>query len=156
MSDLYRPKGFSSAVSYKDPKAAFRWLEEAFGFEPVMVILDKDGNLGHSEMSYGDSVVMVGSEWSADHRSPKSLGGKNTQTVHVQLAEGDDVDAHCARARKAGAEILQEPSTQFYGDRTYRAKDPEGHVWTFGVTVKRMTADDWDKAGGYITKKRLD
>lgn len=156
MSDLYRPKGLSSAVSYLDPKAAFRWLEEAFGFEPVMVILDKDGNLGHSEMSYGDSVVMIGSEWSADHRSPKSLGGKNTQTVHVQLAEGDDIDAHCARAQKAGAEILQEPSTQFYGDRTYRAKDPEGHVWTFGVTVNKMTADDWDKAGGYITKKRLD
>ena len=156
MSDLYRPKGLSSAVSYKDPKAAFRWLEEAFGFEPVMVILDKDGNLGHSEMSFGDSLVMVGSEWSADHRSPKSLGGMNTQTVHVQLAEGDDIDAHCTRAQEAGAEILQEPSTQFYGDRTYRANDPEGHIWTFGVTVERKTADDWDKAGGFITRKRLD
>lgn len=156
MSDLYRPKGLSSAVSYLDPKAAFRWLEEAFGFEPLMVILDKDGNLGHSEMSYGNSVVMVGAEWSADHKSPKSLGGKNTQTVHVQLAEGDDIDAHCARARKSGAEILQGPSTQFYGDRTYRARDPEGHIWTFGVTVNKMTPDDWDKAGGFITKKRLD
>ena len=69
---------------------------------------------------------MVGNEWSADHKSPKSVGGKNTQTVHVQLAEGEDIDAHCKRAREAGAEILQEPETQFYGDRTYRARDPEG------------------------------
>ena len=156
MTDPDRPKGLSSAVCYQDAKAAYRWLEEAFGFEPLFVILDADGNLGHSEMTFGNSVVMVGSEWSADHRSPKSVGGKNTQSVHVQLAEGEDVDAHCQRAREAGAEILQEPETQFYGDRTYRARDMEGHIWTFGVTEKRMTPEEWDKASGLTTRKRLD
>jgi uncharacterized glyoxalase superfamily protein PhnB len=157
MSDYYRPKGLSSAVSYLDPKAAFRWLEDAYGFEPLMVILDENENLMHSEMKYGDSVIMVGSEWSADHKSPKSLAGKNTQTVHVQLARGEDIDAHCERARKAGAEIMQEPSTQFYGDRTYRARDPEGHIWSFGVTVQTMRPEDWDKShgGGMKTKTRL-
>ena len=156
MSDYYRPKGLSSAVSYVDPKAAFRWLEEAFGFEPLMVILDENENLAHSEMKYGDSVVMVGNEWSADHKSPKSLGGKNTQTVHVQLARGEDIDAHCAHARQAGAEILQAPDTQFYGDRTYRARDPEGHIWTFGVTIEEIGSEAWDKASGLKTKARLD
>jgi uncharacterized glyoxalase superfamily protein PhnB len=156
VTDPYRPKGLSSAVCYQDANAAFRWLEEAFGFEPLFVILDADGNLGHSEMTFGSSVVMVGNEWSADHESPKSIGGKNTQTVHVQLEEGEDVDAHCERARKAGADILQEPETQFYGDRTYRARDPEGHIWTFGVTEKRMTPEEWDKASGLTTRKRLD
>jgi uncharacterized glyoxalase superfamily protein PhnB len=148
MSEYYRPKGLSSAVCYVDPKAAFRWLEEAFGFEPLMVILDDKENLAHSEMKYGQSVVMVGSEWSDDHRSPRSLGGKNTQTVHVQLERGDDIDAHCERARRSGAEIIQAPDTQFYGDRTYRARDPEGHIWTFGVTVREMTPAEWDKAAG--------
>ncbi len=156
MTDLDRPKGLSSAVSYQDPKAAFRWLEQAFGFEPLFVILDADGNLGHSEMTFGESFVMVGSEWSDDHRSPRSVDGKNTQAVHVQLDRGDDIDAHCERARQAGAEIVQEPESQFYGDRTYRAKDPEGHIWTFSVTEKQMTPDEWDKAGGFTTKKRLD
>ncbi|MEQ1617871.1 MAG: VOC family protein [Terricaulis sp.] len=155
MAELYRPKGLSSAVSYVDPKAAFRWLEQAFGFEPLMVILDDNENMMHSEMTYGESVVMVGSEWSADHKSPKSLAGKNTQTVHVQLARGEDIDAHCEHARKAGAEILQEPDTQFYGDRTYRARDPEGHIWTFGVTLQEMSPAEWDKAMGCTTKKRL-
>lgn len=109
-----------------------------------------------SEMSYGNSVVMVGNEWSADHKSPKSLGGKNTQTVHVQLARGEDIDVHCEHARKAGAEIMQEPSTQFYGDRTYRARDPEGHIWTFGVTIEEMGPEAWDKSSGLTTKTRLE
>jgi uncharacterized glyoxalase superfamily protein PhnB len=156
MTDFYRTKGLSSAVSYQDPKAAYRWLEAAFGFEPLFVLLDGDGNLAHSEMSYGDSVVMVGSEWSDDHKSPRSVGGRNTQSVHVQLAEGEDIDAHCAHARAAGATIVMEPATQFYGDRTYRARDPEGHIWTFGVTVQKMTPEQWDKASGLTTRKRLD
>ena len=153
MSSYYRPKGLSSALSYKDPKAAFRWLEEAFGFEPLMVILDNEGNLAHSEMTFGHSVVMVGTEWTEKHRSPKSIDGVNTQTVHVQLDE--DLDGHCERARKAGAKILQEPQTQFYGDRTYRCTDPEGHIWSFGQTVQQMTPDEWDKAAGLKTQTRL-
>jgi uncharacterized glyoxalase superfamily protein PhnB len=155
MADYYRPKGLSSALSYVDPKAGFRWLEQAFGFEPLLVILDADENLAHAEMKYGDSVVMIGSEWSADHKSPQSIGGKNTQSVHVQLARGEDIDAHCERARQAGAEILQAPDTQFYGDRTYRARDPEGHIWTFGVTLREMAPEDWDKASGLTTRTRL-
>ena len=45
MTDPYRPKGLSSAVCYQDAKAAFRWLEAAFGFEPLFVILGPDGSL---------------------------------------------------------------------------------------------------------------
>ncbi len=156
MADHPRSKGLSSAVTYRDSKAAFRWLEEAFGFEPLFVLLDQDGNLAHSEMGFGDSVVMIGNEWSDDHRSPANLGGKNTQSVHVHLAAGEDIDLHCERARAAGAVIVAEPQTQFYGDRTYRAKDIEGHIWTFGVTVEAKTAAEWDAAGGFTTKTRLD
>ena len=153
MSDFYRTKGLSSALSYKDPKAAFKWLEQAFGFEPLMVILDNNGNLVHSEMTFGYSVVMIGTEWTEKHRSPKSVDGVNTQTVHVQLEE--DIDDHCERARKAGAQIMAEPQTQFYGDRTYRAIDPEGHIWSFGQTVQRMQSSEWDKAMGLKTQTHL-
>lgn len=144
----------SSAVFYRDPKRAYRWLEEAFGFEPTMVILDAEGNLVHSQMGFGGGVIMVGTEWSENHRSPASIGGVNTQTVHIQL--DGDVDGHCARARAAGAEIMAAPEDQFYGDRTYRARDFEGHIWTFAETVKDMAYGDWDAAmPGIKTQVRL-
>jgi uncharacterized glyoxalase superfamily protein PhnB len=135
-----------SAIFYRDPKAALKWLEKAFGFETAMVITDADGNLGHSEMKFGNGVIMVGSEWSDDHKSPASLNGKNTQTVQVYLAE--DIDKHCARAKAAGAEIIAAPEDQFYGDRTYRARDPEGHIWTFAMHVKDVTREEAEKASG--------
>lgn len=138
--------GFRSALFYQDPKAALAWLEKAFDFELVMLLEDAEGNLAHSQMSFGDGVVMIGQEWSDDHKSPKSVGGKNTQTVSIEV--DTDIDAHFARAKAAGAEILAEPETQFYGDRTYRCRDPEGHIWTVSQTVKAVSREEAEAASG--------
>ena len=134
------------AVSYQDPKAAMTWLEKAFDFELFMLIEDASGAPAHIEMRYGDAVLMVGSEWSDDHRSPKSIGGKTTQTVHIHIET--DIGAHCERARAAGAEIIAEPETQFYGDRTYRCRDLEGHIWTVAQTVAVVTREEAEQASG--------
>ena len=122
------------------------WLEKAFGFELVMLLEDADGAVAHSQMEFGDSYVMIGQEWSADHRSPKSVGGKNTQTVHIQL--DTDIDAHFERAKAAGAVIDAEPTTQFYGDRTYRCRDLEGHIWTVSQTVASVSREEAEAASG--------
>src|SRR3546814_18242538 len=112
MTEQHRPKGLSSAISYQDSKAAFRWLEDAFGFEPLFVLLDADGNLAHSELCSGHAVVLVGNEWSDDHSSPNSLGGKNSQPVHVHLVPGEDIDAHAERGRPRGSDHLPPPAPQ--------------------------------------------
>ena len=137
----------TSALCYRDPKAALKWLEAAFDFELVMLIEDNDGNLAHSEMRFGDSLVMIGNEWTERHKSPASIEGFNTQTVHVHLSDGD-IDAHCERARAAGAEILMEPQDQFYGDRSYRCRDPEGHFWTIGAPVRTVSREEAEAASG--------
>ena len=136
----------SSAVVYRDPRAALTFLEAAFGFELFMLIEDASGNLVHSEMRCGESIIMIGYEWDEGYASPASIGGKTTQTVNIHVE--DDVDAHCARARAAGLEIVAEPSTQFYGDRTYRARDPEGHIWTVSQTVKPVTREEAAEVSG--------
>jgi uncharacterized glyoxalase superfamily protein PhnB len=144
---------FTSGVHYQDPKAALEWLVRVFGFEITMAI---DGppeapEMCHYEMSVsGRGRVMIGGQWSDWARSPKAVGGANTQCVHVQI-EGD-VDAHCERARAAGAEIVAEPEDQFYGDRTYRAADLEGHRWTFSAHVRDVTRAEAEAALGHPIK----
>jgi uncharacterized glyoxalase superfamily protein PhnB len=146
MDDAFRRTTFGSGIYYRDPRAALDWLERAFGFERSMVISDNDGQLAHAEMHFGTGYIMLGSEWAEFIASPASVGGKNTQSLHVQLTQ--DLDAHCERARAAGAEILQEPLDEFYGDRTYRARDPEGHVWTFAQPVRRVSREEAEQASG--------
>jgi uncharacterized glyoxalase superfamily protein PhnB len=152
MPEIHRPT-MASGVSYRDPVAALKWLETAFGFEITMVVENPDGSIGHSEMRFGDGLIYVGREWDERHRSPANLGGVNTQSLHFQLDK--ELDPHCERARAAGAVILREPADQFYGDRTYMAMDPEGHVWSFSQTLKSMTFDEMSKAGGRPVREHL-
>lgn len=140
---------FTPVVFYRDPKAALEWLERAFGFEVTMAI---DGppeqpEMCHYEMSCdGAGRIMIGAEWADWIRSPAGTGGANTQSVSVHLAGG--IDEHCERARAAGAVIAQEPADEFYGDRTYRAVDPEGHRWSFGMHVRDVTRAEAEEALG--------
>lgn len=128
----------SSALSYRDAAQAIDWLCDAFGFELRLKVEGEGGTIEHSELSYGEGVVMVGSERREDAvarfgtamLSPLSAGGV-TQSLMIYV---DDVDAHCERARRAGARIVSEPSVHDYGDdywadRSYGALDPEGHLW---------------------------
>lgn len=153
MAEFKRPS-LSSGVYYQDPKAALEWLEKAFGFEPVMVVINEDGTLGHSEMRFGDSLIHVGREWDETHKSPASIGGKNTQALHIQVESG--IDELFAQAVKAGAMVLREPADQFYGDRSAMVADPEGHVWSLGQTLKEMSFEEMKTAGGHIdVRERL-
>jgi len=128
----------SASVFYDDPRAAIDWLCRAFGFEVRLKIEGDQGAIVHSELTFGDGLVMVGAAsghepWQKLHRSPRSIDGGVTQALALHI---DDVDAHHARAVQAGATIVREPRTDDYGDdywsdRTYGALDPEGHLWWF-------------------------
>ncbi|MBS2017164.1 MAG: VOC family protein [Deltaproteobacteria bacterium] len=134
------PKGWpriSSSLYYEDANAAIDFLCRAFGFEVRLKIEGDEGRIEHSELVFGDAVVMVGSAGdpnkSALRKAPSQLGGANTQNMFGYV---DDVEAHCKRAREAGAKITMEPKTSDYGedywsDRTYEAEDIGGHRWWF-------------------------
>jgi uncharacterized glyoxalase superfamily protein PhnB len=127
----------SSALFYEDAGAAIEWLEKAFGFTTRLKVEDGAGGIVHSELELGEGegVVMVTSAGEA-RRSPRSLGGANTQSLFVYV---DDVDAHFARARAGGAQIVSEPSNRDYDeweDRIYETLDCEGHRWWFGQRVR--------------------
>ncbi len=128
----------SASIFYEDPRAAIDWLCQAFGFELQLKVEGESGDIVHSELKFGEALVMVSGTsakepWQKNFRTPKALDGCITQALALHV---DDVDAHHARAVTAGARILREPRTDDYGDdywtdRTYGATDPEGHLWWF-------------------------
>ncbi|HYV65137.1 MAG TPA: VOC family protein [Myxococcales bacterium] len=141
------PQGWpriSSALFYDDANAAIDWLGRAFGFETRLKVEGSDGGVVHSELVFGGGVVMVATASRKPHwKSPRSVGGANTQGLFAYV---DDVEAHCARARAAGAKIVTEPKTDDYGaewwtDRSYEAEDPEGHRWWFAQRLRNPSKE---------------
>lgn len=138
------PEGWpriSSALYYDDAVKAIDWLCNAFEFEVRLKVEGENGRIEHSELEYGDGLIMVGQVGKEDrphYRSPRSVDGANTQALCICV---DDVDAHFARARDAGATIVMEPEDHDYGvdywaDRVYECCDPEGHHWFFMQRIR--------------------
>jgi uncharacterized glyoxalase superfamily protein PhnB len=128
----------SSALFYENAGAAIDWLCQAFGFEVKLKVEGEDGVIVHSELVMGEGLIMVSGPRAPYGMSPRSLGGANTQCLMTYVA---DVEAHCTRARAAGAKILVEPKTSDYGeefwsDRSYEAEDLEGHHWWFAQRLR--------------------
>ncbi len=96
----------------------------------------------------GNGAIYVVGPSSSGHAgaSPLQTGGLNTQHIHLNLTGG--LDAHCERARAAGAHILREPADQPYGDRVYTCSDIEDHHWSFSEPGVVMTPEQMAEATG--------
>jgi uncharacterized glyoxalase superfamily protein PhnB len=127
-------------LAYEDGAAAIDWLVEAFGFEERERWADDAGTIVHAELATESGTIMLATP-TPDYVSPKRLRELSSEArkmaevpyvIDGVLVEVDDVDAHFARARNAGATILSEPEdVPDVGVRHYRVEDPEGHRWMF-------------------------
>jgi uncharacterized glyoxalase superfamily protein PhnB len=121
---------------YQDPRGALKFLSKAFGFKKQgRAMSGPDGKLNHAAMKLGNDTVMMGYPGSR-YKNPKRLG-QATQCLYVNVS---DVDKHFAKAKKAGAKIIDEPEDTFYEHRRYGAEDPEGHQWYFFHEIKKPSA----------------
>src|SRR5581483_718770 len=115
------------ALRYPDGPGAIEWLGKAFGFEKQMVVPGPNGTIAHAQLRLGPGFVMLGS---ARHEHGANPWDNEKQGVYVYVA---DIDAHYRRAKAAGAEIVRDLQNTDYGSREYSARDPQGHLWSFGT-----------------------
>jgi uncharacterized glyoxalase superfamily protein PhnB len=118
-------------LSVRDVDAYITFLTEAFGFEVAEYWRDpQDANHVNVELELDGARVGIG------RASKERPAAQDPSTPHVGLyVVIDDVDAHYARARAAGATITYEIADQPWGHRMYGAVDPEGHEWGFAMPL---------------------
>ena len=110
-------------LHYQDGLGAIAFVRDALGFEAGLVVPGDDDTIGRAEMWLGGGTVIIGSAPGAQR-----FVGDDRQSQCVTVA---DPDAHCDRARSAGATIVEPPRDTPDGSRGYYVRDPEGFVWEF-------------------------
>lgn len=128
------PENYHTISPYlivKDAERLMDFLERAFGAQPGEKMLDQQGRIMHAEVRIGDSVVMLGE--ANDRNSP-------TRSVfHMYLGETDRI---YQQALAAGATSLQEPTDEFYGDRTAAVQDFSGNQWWIATHVEDVSPEE--------------
>jgi uncharacterized glyoxalase superfamily protein PhnB len=122
-------------LRYRDAPAAIEWLCATFGFEKHLVVPGEGGTIVHAQLAFGNGMIMLGSS-SIENAygklmvQPDDIGGKQTQSIYVVVA---DADAVYQRVTQAGMDIVIDIKDEGYGGRGFSCRDLENHIWNFGT-----------------------
>ncbi len=128
------PATVTPVLVYPDVRAAVAWLEAALGFEERVRI----GDAHRAQLRVGTDGAVVVADDGGDRAAPSGAGV--THEIKVRVA---DVDAAFARARDAGARVVEELNTWEYGERSGVVEDIGGHRWELTQTVRDVAPEEW-------------
>ena len=128
MSDLFKPKGYTTVSPYLIAKGAQQiidFLKKTFGARELQRFDKPDGSVAHAEVQIGDTVVMIGD------------AGANWLPVSAHLhVYVENVDDCYQRALEAGGVSVQAPERKGEEpDRRAGVKDPAGNTWWIATQV---------------------
>ena len=107
------------------------FVTSVFGAKVAALAEGPGGSLAHAELAFGESLLMTGEGTGPVGITPGSA------SVYVP-----DVDAAYKKALAAGAKSVQEPTDQFYGDRTARIVDPFGNQWAIATHKEDVSEEE--------------
>jgi uncharacterized glyoxalase superfamily protein PhnB len=124
-------------IVYRDVAEAIVWLTRVFGFSEHYRYGPPDAPQG-AQMHLGNAWIMLNAV--REGRSTPAQLGCETQSLTIFLEE---VEAHCERARSAGATIVEELNQTMYGELQYGVLDLDGHRWLFSRHVRNIRPEEW-------------
>ena len=131
------PDGYHTVTPYitvDDAGEVIEFLKKAFDAQETFAMRDDHGKVRHAEVKVGNSMVMLGSSHDQWKARPANF------YIYVE-----DVDAVYRKAVAAGGKSLNEPQTQFYGDRHGGVTDSQGNNWWIATHVEDVPAEELDR-----------
>lgn len=125
-----------------DANQAVAFYERAFGAKEKYRLVEPSGRVGHVEVDFGGTTIMMSDEYpELGIRGPKSIGATSFG-IHLHV---DDADALIERALAAGATLIRPPSDAFYGERSGTVRDPFGHDWNIGHEIEKVAPQEMQR-----------
>ncbi|MBZ5569813.1 MAG: VOC family protein [Acidobacteriia bacterium] len=141
----YIPAGYHTATPYlivRNAAKALDWYKNVLGAVEVLRFPMPDGKIGHAEIKFGDSHVMLADEFPEMNAvSPETIGG----TASAIMIYVEDVDSVFHKAVAKSAKVKQDLQDKFYGDRNATIYDPFGHQWTIATHVEDVSPEEMQR-----------
>jgi len=131
------PEGYPTVVPYllvNSVEKEIEFLKFVFHAEHLEELKQPDGNIMHSEVRIGTSVIMLG-------RAKDNFPSRESMN-YVYVENADEV---YVRALKYGATSIMEPGDRFYGNREGGFTDPSGNQWWIAQILEVVPKEEMEK-----------
>ena len=126
----------------RNANRAIEFYKQAFGATEKFRLAEPGGRIGHAELDFGGTTLMLSDEYPEyDIRGPESFGGTGL-AIHLHV---DDADEVIRRAAAAGARVVREPKDHLHGERSGMVRDPFGHEWLIGHSIERVSPEEMQR-----------
>lgn len=125
--ESYIPSSLHNVNIYMHPLRAepvINFVKRAFGAEEIARYASPDGVVHHAQVRVGDTALEMG-----------EAHGKYQPMQSMFYLYVPEVDAVYRTALAAGAQSIQEPKDQPYGDRNAGVTDPFGNTWYIATHI---------------------
>jgi PhnB protein len=121
---------------------AIEYYKNAFGAVEKFRLVEPGGRVGHAELDFGGTTIMLSDEYPEfGIQGPQSIGA-TSMSIHLHV---DDADEVIRRATAAGGTVLREPQDHFYGERSGTVRDPYGHEWNVGHEIEKVEPEEMQR-----------
>lgn len=126
----------------RDANAAIAFYTNVFGAREKFRLTEPGGRIGHAELEFGATTVMLSDEYPEYNILGPRAGAGTPVSIHIHV---DNADELIGRAVSAGAEVDMPIKDQFYGERSGSFRDPFGHRWSVGHSIEQVTPDEMQR-----------
>ena len=133
-----------------DAGATIAFYQQAFGATEKFRLTEPSGRIGHAELDFGGTCLMLSDEYPEyEVFGPKHFGG-TSMSIHLHV---ENADAMIARAVQAGAQIVRAAKDEFYGERSGSVRDPFGHEWLIGHSIEEVSPAEMQRRYDEVMKR---
>lgn len=125
-----------------DAATALAFYQTTFGAKEKFRLTEPSGRIGHAEMDFGGTTIMLCDEYPEYGIRSATAIGATPVTIHLHV---DNADKLIEQAVGAGATLEREASDAFYGERSGVVRDPFGHRWMIGHQIEEVSTDEMQR-----------
>jgi PhnB protein len=129
-------------LQVRDAAAAVDFYVKAFGVREKFRLTEPSGRIGHVELDFNGSTLMIADEYPEYGLLGPQGSAKPPVSLHLHV---DNADAVIEQALAAGATLDMKPTDHFYGERSGTIRDPFGHRWNIGHSIESLSPEEMQR-----------
>ena len=145
-----RNNTIAPSIRVRDMQKSLDFYTNKLGFQTIDKLTRRDGSIAHASIGFDSPLLMLSPVESIRTPRTKEELANNKLGVgvefYIDMNGSRKIDDFFTKVKAKGIKVINEPKTEFWGDRIFTVGDPDGYALTFSEHINDVTPEAWTAA----------